>query len=109
MTSFTPQPQSESAHERAGAQPPNNRTTSISGKKVPAAIAVATAYVAFYHISPHIGVASSVTIALFFLSPFVVGYMAYVILKHGEPSPHTFEEKFYDDLSTWRAGKGPAS
>lgn len=101
MTSFTPLPKSEAAHE--------STDTRRSGKKVPATIAVATAYVAFYHISPHIGVASSVIVALFFLSPFVVGYMAYVILKQGEPSQHTFEEKFYDDVDTWRAGKGPAS
>ena len=76
---------------------------------MPASIVFATAYAAFYNVSPHIGVASSVIIALFILSPFVVGYMAYVILKHGQPSPHTFDEKFYDDLDTWRAGKGPAS
>jgi hypothetical protein len=34
---------------------------------------------------------------MFILSPFVVIYMAYVILKYGKPSKHTFEERFYED------------
>ena len=76
-------------------------------KKVPVTIAVATAYAAFYQVAPFVGVATGVIIALFLLSPFVVCYMAYVILKYGEPSSHTFEEKFYDDLDYWRNGKAP--
>ena len=71
-------------------------------KKVPASIAVATAYAAFYQVAPFVGIATGVIIALFVLSPFVVCSMAYVIVKYGEPSSHTFEEKFYDDLDHWR-------
>lgn len=78
-------------------------------KKVPATIAVVTAYAAFYQVAPFVGVATGVIIALWLLSPFVVCYMAYVILKYGEPSPHTFEERFYDDLDYWRNGKRPVS
>lgn len=78
-------------------------------KKVPATIAVATAYAAFYQVSPFIGVATGVIIILWLLSPFVVCYMAYVILKYGEPSSHTLEEKFYDDLDYLRHGKGRMS
>ena len=78
-------------------------------KKVPATIAAATAYAACYQLTPFVGVSTGVIIALWMLSPFVVCYMAYVILKYGKPWPHTFEEKFYDDLDYWRNGKAPVS
>lgn len=43
------------------------------------------------------GIPDEFIIAMFILSPIVVIYMAYVILKYGKPSDHTFEERFYDD------------
>ena len=66
-------------------------------RKVAFTIGVVTMYAAFYQISPSIGVAPVFIIALYLLSPFVVPYMAYVILKYGEPSGYTFEERLYDD------------
>ena len=41
---------------------------------------------------------------MFLLSPFVVIYMAYTILKYGKPSKFTFDEKFYDDHEYMRNG-----
>ena len=60
-------------------------------------IFLATLYLLFFHASPILDAPNWVIIALFILSPFVVIYMAYVILKYGKPSQHTFEERFYDD------------
>lgn len=73
-------------------------------KRVPLTIGLATAYAAFYQLTPVLGISASVVIVLYLLSPFVVCYMAYVILRYGEPPVHTFEEKFYDDLDYWRLG-----
>jgi len=42
---------------------------------------------------------------MFFLSPFLVLYMGYVILKYGKPSGSTFDERFYDDWDYRRNGK----
>ncbi len=36
-------------------------------------------------------------IAMYILSPFVMIYMVYVVLKYEKPSKLTFEERFYDD------------
>jgi len=67
-------------------------------KRVPTTIGFVTGYAAFYQIAPYWGVSTSAIMVLFLISPFLICYMAYVILKHGVPSAHTFEEKFYDDL-----------
>ena len=60
-------------------------------------IFLATLYLLFFHASPHLNVPNWVIIALFILSPIVVICLAYVILKYGKPSKHTFEERFYED------------
>ena len=67
-------------------------------KKPAIVITLATLYVLLFHSSPLIGIPDEFIIAMFILSPVVVIYMVYVILKYGKPSGHTFEEKFYDDL-----------
>ena len=61
-------------------------------------IFLATLYLLFFHASPHLNVPNWVIIALFILSPIIVIYLAYVILKYGKPSKYTFEERFYDDF-----------
>ena len=66
-------------------------------KKPAIVIAFATLYLIIFHLSPYIGAAEEAIIAMFILSPFIVIYMAYVILKYGKPSGHTFDERFYDD------------
>jgi hypothetical protein len=60
-------------------------------------ISVATLYLVFFYLSPHIGIPEEAIIAMFILSPFLVIYMAYVILRYGKPSKYTFDEKFYED------------
>lgn len=66
-------------------------------KKPAVIIALATLYLIIFQFSPYIGASEEAIIAMFILSPFIVIYMAYVILKYGKPSGHTFEERFYDD------------
>lgn len=67
-------------------------------KKPAVVITLATLFMVFYNLSPYIGVADEFIIAMFIVSPIVVIYMAYVILKFGKPSKYTFEERFYDDV-----------
>lgn len=74
-------------------------------KKVGVTIFIATLYALFFQVTPYIGIPDQVIFGMFLLSPFVVLYMAYVILKHGRPSSYTFEERFYDDYDYVRNGK----
>ena len=74
-------------------------------KKVSFVIAVATLYALAFHVVIFTGVSDQIIFAMFAFSPFVVLYMAYVILKNGKPSPYTFEEKFYDDFDYFRNGR----
>jgi hypothetical protein len=66
-------------------------------KKPAIVIAFAALFVVLYNASPYIGIPDEAIIAMFILSPVVTIYMAYVILKYGRASQHTFEERFYDD------------
>ena len=67
-------------------------------KKVPATITFVTLFAVFYHIAPFINVPDKLIYGMFLVSPFLVLYMAYVILKYGKPSGHTFKDRYYDDL-----------
>jgi hypothetical protein len=73
-------------------------------KKPAVIISLATFYLLFFKASPFIGIPDEAIIAMFILSPFVVIYMAYVILRYGKPSKHTFEERFYEDHDYERNG-----
>ena len=73
-------------------------------KKPAVIISLATFYLLFFKASPHIGIPDEGIIAMFILSPFIVIYMAYVILRYGKPSKHTFEERFYEDHDYERNG-----
>jgi len=66
-------------------------------KKPAMIIALSTLYLIIFQASPSIGVPDEAIIAMFILSPLIVIFMAYVILKYGKPSKHTFEERFYED------------
>ena len=74
-------------------------------KKVPVAIFIATLYALLFQATPYIGIPDDVIFGMFLLSPFIVLYMVYVILKYGKPSSYTFEERFYDDYDYVRNGK----
>ena len=67
-------------------------------KKPAIVITLATLYLIIFQLAPYIGASDEAIIAMFILSPFIVIYMAYVILKYGKPSGNTFEERFYDDF-----------
>ena len=67
-------------------------------KKPAIIIAFATLFMMFYNLSPYIGISDEFIIAMFIVSPIILIYMAYVILKFGKPSKYTFEERFYDDM-----------
>lgn len=66
-------------------------------KKVEIVIIIVTLYAILFQLTPVIGFPDQVISPMFFLSPFLVIYMVYVILKHGKQSQYTFDEKFYDD------------
>jgi hypothetical protein len=74
-------------------------------KKVEIVVPLFIVFAVFYQAAPFIGVADEVIFTLFFLSPFVMLYVVYVILKYGKPSEHTFEERFYDDWDYKRNGR----
>jgi hypothetical protein len=37
--------------------------------------------------------------AMFLLSPILVLWLVYIVLRYGEPSGRTFDEYFYDDVN----------
>ena len=71
-------------------------------KKPSVIITLATLFVVIYNLSPYIGFPDEAIVAMFILSPIVLIYMAYVIIRFGKPSKHTFDEKFYDDVDYYR-------
>ena len=74
-------------------------------KKVAVIIFISTLYALFFQLTPYMGIPDHLIFGMFLFSPCIVLYMAFVILKHGKPSSHTFEERFYDDYDYVRNGK----
>lgn len=74
-------------------------------KNIPLVITIVTFYAVFFQIAPFTGMSDGIIFGLFAFSPFPVIYMAYIILKFGKPSTHTFDEKFYDDHHYYRNGR----
>jgi len=66
-------------------------------KKEHIAVSFVTLYLLLFQSAPYIGIPGDIIFIMFFLSPFLVIGMVYIVLKYGEPSKNTFEEKFYDD------------
>ncbi len=62
-------------------------------------------YALVFQASPWLGFSEGLVYTMFFLSPFLMVYMVYMVLRFGEPSEHTFEERFYDDWDYTRNGK----
>ena len=67
-------------------------------KNVSIIVTLVSLFAFFYQISPYIGVPDSVIAIMFFISPVLLIYMVYVILKYGKKPKHTFEERFYEDV-----------
>lgn len=61
-------------------------------------ICLVSLFAVFFQLAPYTGMADVFIYCMFFLSPFLVAYMAYVILKYGKPSGHSFDERYYEDL-----------
>lgn len=74
-------------------------------KKAQIAITIVTLYLLIYTAAPQIGFSQGIIFSMFFLSPFLVIAMVFIVLKFGEPSKFTFDERFYDDLDYTRNGK----
>lgn len=66
-------------------------------KKTHLAILIVTSYLIFFELAIFLDFASGIIYTMFSLSPFLVIYMVYMVLKYGKESTHTFEERFYDD------------
>lgn len=60
-------------------------------------VIITTLIVLIYHMSPFLGATYTVVLSLFTVSTVAYFWMVYIILVKGKPSPHTFEEKWYDD------------
>jgi hypothetical protein len=74
-------------------------------KKLPVIVSLVTLYALFFQLTPYIGMPADIIFGMFLLSPLLVIYMAYAILKYGKPAKYTFEERFYDDYDYKRNGR----
>jgi hypothetical protein len=68
-------------------------------------ITIGTIYAVFFQVAVSLNLGDGLIFTLFSGSPFLIIYMAYMILKYGKPSTSTFDEKFYDDLDYQRNGE----
>lgn len=68
-------------------------------------VLLVTLFAFAYQATPYLGFDADLIVALFILSPFVLIWMVYRILRDGKPSPHTWEERFYDDFDYQRRGR----
>ncbi len=66
-------------------------------KKIRLPLLLSTAYVLIYATTPH-WTAEYITASMYLLSPLVVLYLVWIVLKKGVPSELTFEEAFYEDF-----------
>jgi hypothetical protein len=64
-----------------------------------------TFYALVFQAAPWLGLSEGIIFTMFCLAPFAMIYMVYMVLRFGEPSDHTFEERFYDDWDYERNGK----
>ena len=74
-------------------------------KNLSIVINVVTLYALFFQLTPYMDISANIIFGMFLLSPLLIIYMAYVILRYGKPSKYTFEERFYDDYDYTRNGK----
>jgi hypothetical protein len=74
-------------------------------KSVPLVVGFVTFYAMLFQVAIYMDWPDNIIFGMFFLSPFLLLYMVYVILKYGKPSSYTFEERFYDDWDYTRNGR----
>ncbi len=73
-------------------------------KNVTGIVGSVTMFALLFQLSPMMGLSDGLIFLLYFLSPFPVIYMVYVVLKYGKPPRETFDEKFYCDWDYRRNG-----
>jgi RsiW-degrading membrane proteinase PrsW (M82 family) len=73
-------------------------------KKVHIAITVVTLFLAVFQSARFITMPQELIIAMFLMSPFVMLLLVLIVLKYGEPSKYTFDDRFYDDHDYKRNG-----
>jgi hypothetical protein len=61
-------------------------------------ISFTSIYLVVYTILAYLSVLQDVVVIMFVLSPFLVIWMVYRVLKDGKPSGRSFSEYFYDDV-----------
>lgn len=74
-------------------------------KRVTLITTIVTLYAVFYQLTPVLGFSEKVIYSMFMISPFLVGWMAYNIIRYGKPSERSFNDYFYDDWDYKRNGK----
>lgn len=68
----------------------------MKGIRLP--VYVVTVYLILYTILHLAGVSLFILMPMFSVSPFLVIWMVYKVLKNGKPSSKTFEDQFYEDF-----------
>ena len=67
-----------------------------ASKKLPVTVAASTLFAAVYQVLIIAGADIRIVLTLFVMSPFVLCYMVYVILKSDAPPASSFEDHFYE-------------
>ncbi|MEO8413239.1 MAG: hypothetical protein ABI472_06250 [Ginsengibacter sp.] len=73
-------------------------------KKPYVAIAGVTIYLIIFQLLIQTGADIRLIFVMWSVSPVMILYMVFVILKYGEPSKYDFGERFYDDVDYVRNG-----
>jgi hypothetical protein len=66
-------------------------------KKPAVVVTLVSLFVLIYQLSPFLGFAEHLIFRMYLLSPFLLGYMAYIIIRYGKGPSQTFEDAFYED------------
>ncbi len=66
-------------------------------EKIKLPILLTTLYLFIFVVISTFDALMALTFLLVSLSPVPIIWMVYRVLRDGTPSPHTFEERFYDD------------
>lgn len=71
-------------------------------EKIKLPVLFTTAYLFFYTLTPFINVPDMLIISMWAISPILVIWMVYRVLKDGKPSGRTFDDYWYDDAELQR-------
>lgn len=73
-------------------------------KKIRFPVLLVTAFAFFYQATPFLGFSDGVIFALFGISPFLMIWMVYRVLRYGKPSKKIWDEHFYEDFDYRKTG-----